>query len=423
MRGRVAAPPRDIAARFVRIALLVRLFALGLAVVDITFRGPDTVTLLLLVALSVTSFAGLKSAALRALISRRPLLAVPDLLLVSAVPLLIGDDSPLSLVSVSSALVIGVLFPLSRVIPLFLILASSQVYTLWPIHDALVDAVRLPMILASVTAMGVAFRHMADRQAVLEQEAAEARVVEAAARERLRVARDVHDTVAKACQGVALTAAALPAWIERDVEVAAGHARSVATAAREALATTRSLLTSLRLDDPSRPLGDVVADLALRAADLGCLTLCTDLRPVPSLAPADRHELVWAVSEALHNVIEHAPGSTVRLRMVHRAGAVWVFIADDGPGFSAEREVASMQEGHFGLTGMRERLASLGGRAEIRSRTGGGTRVTLAVPVDASDPIHIVDDSTSHSFGPPIVTPRKATVATWLRDSRAGARG
>jgi signal transduction histidine kinase len=377
--------PRDLAERLVRIALLVRLLALSLTVLDLAFSGPDPWTLLLLVILSGTSFAGLRSAGLRRALASHPLLAVPDVLLVSAAPVLVGDDSPLSLVGISSALVIGVLFPLRIVAPLALLLVLSHVVALWPLTDMLVDAVRLPVVLVSVTAMGVAFRRLSDRQADLERRAAAALVVEAAARERLRIARDVHDTVAKACQGVALTAASLPAWIERDVTVAARHADTVVAAARQAVASARDLLTSLRLDDPARPLADVLRDLAAKAAAVGPLQVQTDLRHVEPLPPADRHELVWAVSEALTNAIHHAPGARVMVRMVERAGFVWVFVGDDGPGFTPDREAESMADGHFGLVGMRERLTSVGGRVEISSAPGAGTRVTLAVP-SATDP-------------------------------------
>ncbi|MGF1661188.1 MAG: sensor histidine kinase [Kineosporiaceae bacterium] len=387
MTAAADAAPQELSERLVRIALMVRLLALSLTVLDLAFRGPDPGTLLLLVALSVTSFAGLRSPGLRRAVSRYPLLAVPDVLLVSTVPVLVGEDSPLSLVGVSSALVIGVLFPLRIVVPLGLLLVCSHVWALWPWAGMLTDAARLPVVVVSVTAMGVAFRRLSDRQADLERRAAAARVVEAAARERLRIARDVHDTVAKACQGVALTAASLPAWIERDVTVAVRHADAVVAAAREAVTSARDLLTSLRLDDPARPLGDVLEELATRAATVGPLQVRTDLRPVGPLPPADRHELVWAVSEALTNVIHHAQGARVTLRLVQRAGFVWVFVRDDGPGFTPDREAETMADGHFGLVGMRERLASLGGRAEIASAPGAGTRVTLAVPTTSALPV------------------------------------
>lgn len=387
MTAAVDGAPRELAERLVRIALLVRLLALTLTVLDLAFRGPDPWTLLLLLVLSVTSFVGLRSAGLRRALSLNPPLAVPDVLLISAVPVLVGDDSPLSLVVVSSALVIGVLFPLRIVVPLSLLLVCSHLWALWPWTDMLVDAVRLPVVVVSVTAMGVAFRRLSDRQAELERRAAAAQVVEAAARERLRIARDVHDTVAKSCQGVALTAASLPAWIQRDVTVAARHAVTVAAAAREAVASARDLLTTLRLDDPARPLADVLRDLSAKAATVGSLEVRTDLRQVGPLPPADRHELVWAVSEALTNVIHHAPGSRVTVRLVERAGFVWVFLRDDGPGFTPEREAESMADGHFGLVGMRERLASLGGLTEISSAPGAGTRVTLAVPTATSPPV------------------------------------
>jgi signal transduction histidine kinase len=369
----------DMAERLVRIALLVRLIALGLAVIEMVVQGPEPAPALLLAALCVTSFAGLKSSRLRTLLSRHPLLAVPDLLLVSAVPPLVGDDSALSLVAVSSALVIGVLFTVRAAVPLLVLLVCTHLYALWPLVG-IIEAARLPVTLASVAATGMAFRRLVERQTALEEQTAEARVSEAAARERLRVARDIHDTVAKACQGIALTASALPAWIDRDVDAASRYATEVSAAAREAVRSARSLMVSLRLDDPARPLAEVLTELVDRAAPLGDLTVQTDFTEVQPLTPGDRHELVWAVSEALDNVVRHARRSTVQVSLHDEGPDVVAVVSDDGPGFSPQRQLEALDAGHFGLVGIEERLAAVGGLVVIDSAPGAGTHMTLSVP-------------------------------------------
>jgi signal transduction histidine kinase len=77
----------------------------------------------------------------------------------------------------------------------------------------------------------------------------------------------------------------------------------------------------------------------------------------------------------------------VTLRMMERAGFVWVVVQDNGPGFTPSREAEAVDDGHFGLVGIRERLASLGGHAEITSAPGAGTRVALIVPAAVPLPV------------------------------------
>ncbi len=263
--------------------------------------------------------------------------------------------------------------------PLALLLCTT--FALAPQDGAgVLDRLTFPVVLLSVAAIGLAFRRMAEQRREVEAEGAAARAAAAAAHERLRLARDLHDTVAKSVQGIALTAAAIPGWMERDPDTARQHARAVATGAREAVVATRHLLTSLRLDDPERPLPEVLEELACRwQADRG-LDLDRDLEPVEGIDPGRRHELVLAVSEALENVARHAPGSRVALRLRDEGDGASATVVDDGPGFPPGREDEAVADGHYGLTGIRERLAAAGGTAEVRSALGHGTQVRLYVP-------------------------------------------
>lgn len=371
----------DTSERLVRIALLVRLIALGLTVLELAVQGPRPITALLLVALSATSFAGLKSAGLRRLVSRRPVLAVPDLLLVSAVPPLTGGDSALSLVAVSSALVIGVLFTVPAVALLVTLVVVTHAFPTSVAPAELLDSAGVPVTLVSVAAMGVAFRRVADRQVVLERLAADAQVAAVAAEERLRLARDVHDTVAKTCQGIALSAAALPQWLWRDPEAAARLAADIGASARDGVAMARRILVSLRIDDPAQSLPEAVVSVVGRVTAASDLTVRCRVDEVPPVTPTVRHELLLALSEALDNAVRHAPGSTVTVRLAAWGDEVAVEVTDDGPGWAAGREEEAVLAGRFGLAGMRERMAAVGGRAVVTSSPRVGTRVTLCIPV------------------------------------------
>ena len=377
----IAPCAHDTVSKLVRIAFLVRLLALAFAVLALSFSGGNMAAVALFSALLLTSHLGLQSRTVRQLVVRHPAVALPDIVLVSAVPLVMGVESPLTVVAVSSALLIGVLFELRTAAPLAFLLAS--VHLLAGLRGDTTDvmtALRLPVILLSIAAIGSAVRRMAEEQRRVEAQSALAMSAATAAEERLRLARELHDTVAKSVQGIALTAAALPAWIDRDAAVARKHASQVAHGAREAVSAARDLLTSLRLDDPARPLTEVMEELACRwRVDRG-LVIEHEFDDVPPLPAGYRHELVCAFSEALENVARHAPGATVRATLGVVDDDVVATVADDGPGFPPDREEEAVRDGHYGLTGMRERLMSVGGEARVRTAPGRGTEVLFRVP-------------------------------------------
>jgi signal transduction histidine kinase len=82
--------------------------------------------------------------------------------------------------------------------------------------------------------------------------------------------------------------------------------------------------------------------------------------------------------EALNNAFRHAGGSGQEVRGKYRGNTLEVEVADAGPGFEPGSEIAGNR---LGLLGMRERVASLGGTLEIKSRPGSGTRLTTRFDV------------------------------------------
>jgi signal transduction histidine kinase len=84
--------------------------------------------------------------------------------------------------------------------------------------------------------------------------------------------------------------------------------------------------------------------------------------------------------EALTNVAKHAQAKAVNIELFADAGSVTLEIADDGVGLAPESE---SRAGSYGLLGMRERAASLGGWLEVNSTPGRGTSVMLSLPLEA----------------------------------------
>lgn len=373
--------------RLVRIALLVRQVAL-LAAVLVTLTGAfDGLSTSFVVAIVLTSQLGLRSTRLLRLVERHPSLALVDVLLVFGAVSMLGSQHPTALAAVSSALIIGVLFRVRVSVLLVALLVIGHIAASREAIAAadVAEVVGFPILLLSVAAVGSAFRRLSEQQSEAERDAATSRDAAVAAEERLRLARDVHDTLAKSVQGVALAAAALPHWIARDPEVAAQQAHAVAASARAAVNEARSLLFDLRLDEPSRPFADVLRHRveqwgADRDGQVGI-----ELAPVSPLDPTTRHQLLAAVCEALENVTRHAPGSRVSVSLTEQDCSVRVTVCDDGPGFTVRQRDAAVAADHYGLVGMEERMASIGGSAVICSAVGRGTEVTLIAPRTTAD--------------------------------------
>ncbi|MBA3913253.1 MAG: sensor histidine kinase [Acidobacteriales bacterium] len=102
---------------------------------------------------------------------------------------------------------------------------------------------------------------------------------------------------------------------------------------------------------------------------------------LPDELPLD-HEVEVAiyrcVQECFHNIAKHAQAHTYKLSLEQLEGAVLLRVCDDGVGFS---QLGGISRRSFGLTGMRERLAALGGTVRVRSRTGRGTQVLVRLPL------------------------------------------
>lgn len=385
----VPAPVADrqvdgLATGMIRVALLVRQLALAAAALAILLGRPSVLEVLVVLALLVTSQAGLHSVRVLQLVERHPSLALVDVLLVAAATAALGPRHPVVLATLTSALIIGVLFR-RRTTPLLVaLLLVGHLLSLRGTPGLTVnDMIGMPVVIVSVAAVGLGFRLLVEQSQHGERRLAEARRSAAAAEERLRLARDVHDTVAKSVQGVALLASSLPQWIERDTARAVAHADLVASSARDAVREARALLSDLRSAPDDGLLTDWLEDQVRTWAAGRDAPVETDLVEVPTLDPVVCREVRAAVLEALENIDRHAPGAAVRVVLDHGDDELRLTVSDDGPGFDQVRRVQALAGDHFGLVGIEERLAAVGGHGEVRSAPGRGTQVSLVVPTGA----------------------------------------
>jgi len=227
--------------------------------------------------------------------------------------------------------------------------------------------------LGLLSTIGLQVGAMIERARLAESQARLAR-----AEERTRVARELHDTLLQSLTAIALqlegasrdpnASQALRERLGRSIE----SARSSAADARRAIADLR---TSHSVD---KPLAQALAALARSFMSETGVAVRVVASPEVVLPRQVEAELYRIAQEALTNIRKHARAKSVMLTLRRAKGSVRLAIADDGIGMERARKKG---EGH-GLRGMSERSALIGGSLALTRRRGGGTTVTVTLPVE-----------------------------------------
>ncbi len=202
----------------------------------------------------------------------------------------------------------------------------------------------------------------------------------AAASERARLARELHDSVAKTLHGVSFAAVALPSSLRRHPALAEQLAETVREGAGAAVRETRELLAGLRRDDPGQPFPHTVRAVCDAWTRNTGIPVTVSAHPVePSVAA--RYELTQILNEALRNVARHARARQVEVVLDGSGPGTRLLVRDDGIGFTMPGDVSQLSAGgSYGVVGMTERARTVGGQLRVRSRPGAGTEVTVVVP-------------------------------------------
>ncbi|TDD69421.1 hypothetical protein E1298_37490 [Actinomadura rubrisoli] len=229
---------------------------------------------------------------------------------------------------------------------------------------------------------GVALRRMFEDHAAVEDARLSAEVAAAAAEERARLAREMHDSLSTTLRGVALAAAALPAWIRNAPERAEREAARLAAATETASREARGLLTGLRDTTVTTGLPDAVHAAAGGWAARTGVALHTEIADDADLPLWQRHEVLAILGEALANVERHARAGKATVRLVRAAGEVVLTVRDDGRGFRTGPLESFARDGHYGLVGLHERAERAGGTVLVSSEPGAGTTLVVRVAAD-----------------------------------------
>jgi signal transduction histidine kinase len=237
-------------------------------------------------------------------------------------------------------------------------------------------------------ALGTAARARRDRIAMLEERAR--RLAEeqdaAAARERERIAREMHDTLAHAMSMVVVQAEAGPVAVRRDPDKAEEMFDTISATAREALTQLRRALGVLRSEGSARrpqPGLDDLPALVDSVRNTG-LTVTLEENGRARTVPPDLGGTAYRiVQESLTNTVKHAAASSVQVRLGWHDGSLRLEVYDDGRGPSDPSGSGEGEPGGHGLVGMRERVAAAGGELTVGPGPGGvGFRVAASLPLN-----------------------------------------
>jgi len=196
--------------------------------------------------------------------------------------------------------------------------------------------------------------------------------------ERSRISRELHDELGQQLTGLNLEVSWLAGRVRDGRGISPGDMDGMRRQIETAIGTVKRISTELR---PA-----VLDDLGFSAAvawQVGEFTKRSPIKVELDLSAADAVEgpvataLFRIVQESLTNIARHSGATRAAIRFAATQGALTLTVADDGDGLPAD----GPGPGGVGLLSMRERASSLGGRFEIRSEPGGGTIISVTVPL------------------------------------------
>jgi signal transduction histidine kinase len=239
----------------------------------------------------------------------------------------------------------------------------------------------LLVLLGVAEAIRIRRERMVEAARIREEEA-----LRRAGEERLRIARELHDTLGHHLSLINMQSGVALHLNKELPEQARSSLAAIKQASKEALAELRSVLDILRQEgEPASRsptwtlarLEDVVSQAA--AAGLVVRTESDgEVRPLPFAVDVAAFRIV---QEALTNVARHAGPATATVRISYGDRDLSVQVDDDGRGLSAHESAPGSGKG---IVGMRERVAALGGDLQAGPRPGGGFRVRACLPLDGA---------------------------------------
>ncbi|GAB3242078.1 sensor histidine kinase [Kineosporia babensis] len=378
-------PPPDAVGRLAQYVLIPRIAAPGLSVVALrTNHDPAVALILVLLIMMALNYLALRYWTLLKR-ARRPLVLVLDQGVALIALGLAGLGTPMVLYVVAGGVLAGLIHRARPVLAVSL--AGALTYGVLLVFQAgyvpggsdFHTTITLPALVLAAGPAGVALRRLLNEQERTASQLWKLRRTAAVREERLRVARELHDSLTKDLHGVWLLSQTLRSSLERGDLRSAREAAGVIGETAEGLAgQSRVVIQGLRENGSSSLVQALQERAGVAIAGHPLSVEVHDERKSPRAGPdaAGRSTMLAVTSEALHNVVKHAQAHLVTLTLAASGGEVVLQITDDGRGF----DVSAGHPGHFGLLGMTERANRSGGGLQVTSSPGMGTTVRLVLP-------------------------------------------
>lgn len=215
----------------------------------------------------------------------------------------------------------------------------------------------------------------------VERLAADSRYA-AVVHERLRLARDLHDTLAHSMMEMLVEVRTLRMLHAHDPQRLAAELERAEKVARDGLREAREAVSQMRVNAVrDLGLGAALSVAVSRFAERTGLEVCYDADAAAAGSSDAQAEVAFRIAEeALRNVDRHAQASHVEIGLKDLGnGVVELAVTDDGVGF----DTAAPRPGHFGLTGMHEQAQLMGAELDLQSRPGAGATLRLRWRTDA----------------------------------------
>jgi signal transduction histidine kinase len=237
-------------------------------------------------------------------------------------------------------------------------------------------------LLATAIEHATLFRELEDKEEALQRMVK--RTVAAQEEERRRVATEIHDGVTQQLISIWYRVQACERLLERDLPAARGELEEAKSLIGEALNEARSAIYDLRpatLDD----LGLVPAIEALTRRTFGPEVEVNVATDIPPHLPMHLETALYRIcQELLNNVRKHACAGRVEVNLESGRHQIRMIVIDDGKGFDVRAYRNLRPETSFGLAGVTERVEMVGGRLDITSEEGKGTRAEIRIPFERS---------------------------------------
>jgi signal transduction histidine kinase/ligand-binding sensor domain-containing protein len=197
--------------------------------------------------------------------------------------------------------------------------------------------------------------------------------------ERLRISRDLHDTLGQGFTGISVQLEAVSRRLGPDSARARENLDMARALTRASLADARRAVWDLRAESVEQ--GDLVMALSTMARGLSAsVPVRVQVNGAPRIIPAAHTATLLRIGqESMTNAVRHSGAKTIVLEISFLPDSVQLRIVDDGKGFNADGAAPEGQ--HMGMQNLRDRAAEIGAALQVKSRPGHGTEISVVAPL------------------------------------------